>query len=98
MKVLAAEGTGKEVGPEASLLKIKGTEIQQSISELLFEAIGNYAHPYVPEALEAGWNENPISFPSAWESLPTPSCGGALSARRKRVLTGEVREGSLESA
>jgi alkylation response protein AidB-like acyl-CoA dehydrogenase len=60
LKVLAAEAAGKEVGPEASLLKIKGTEIQQSISELLFEAIGNYAHPYVPEALEAGWNEDPI--------------------------------------
>jgi alkylation response protein AidB-like acyl-CoA dehydrogenase len=60
MKVLAAEGTGKEVGPEASLLKIKATEIQQSISELLFEAVGNYAHPFVPESLEAGWNENPI--------------------------------------
>ncbi len=41
-------------------MKIKATELQQSISELLFEAIGNYAHPYVPEALEAGWNEDPI--------------------------------------
>jgi alkylation response protein AidB-like acyl-CoA dehydrogenase len=60
LRVLAAEAAGREIGPEASLLKIKGTEIQQSISELLFEAIGNYAHPYVPEALETGWNEDPI--------------------------------------
>ena len=60
LKVLAAEADGKEVGPGASLLKIKGTEIQQSISELLFEVVGNYAHPYVPEAMEAGWNEDPI--------------------------------------
>jgi alkylation response protein AidB-like acyl-CoA dehydrogenase len=60
LKVLAAEGAGREVGPEASLLKIKGTEIQQSISELLFEAVGNYALPYVPQVLTAGWNEDPI--------------------------------------
>jgi alkylation response protein AidB-like acyl-CoA dehydrogenase len=86
LKVLAAEGAGKEVGPEASLLKIKGTEIQQSISELLFEAVGNYAHPYVPEALEAGWNEDPIG----------PDYAAALAPRyfnwRKRSIYGGSNE------
>ncbi|MCP4327834.1 MAG: pimeloyl-CoA dehydrogenase large subunit [Alphaproteobacteria bacterium] len=47
-------------GPEASLLKVKGTEIQQKITELLFEAIGPYAAPFVTEALDDGWNEAPI--------------------------------------
>ena len=60
LKVLADETAGRAPGPEASLLKIQGTELQQAITELLFEAIGNYAHPYVPEAQEAGWNEEPI--------------------------------------
>ncbi|MCH2548589.1 MAG: acyl-CoA dehydrogenase family protein [Alphaproteobacteria bacterium] len=60
MQVLEAESAGKPPGPEASLLKLRGTEIQQEITELLFEAIGNYAHPFVKEALDAGWNEEPI--------------------------------------
>jgi len=60
LRVLAAETAGKPPGPEASLLKIKGTELQQAITELLFEAVGYYAGPFVPEALDAGWNEEPI--------------------------------------
>ncbi|MDH3919736.1 MAG: acyl-CoA dehydrogenase family protein [Rhodospirillales bacterium] len=60
LRVLSDEAAGRAPGPQASLLKIKGTEVQQAITELLFEAVGNYAHPYVAEALEAGWNEAPI--------------------------------------
>ncbi|MBI36530.1 MAG: pimeloyl-CoA dehydrogenase large subunit [Alphaproteobacteria bacterium] len=60
MQVLEGESAGKSPGPEASLLKLRGTEIQQEITELLFEAIGNYAHPFVKEALDAGWNEESI--------------------------------------
>ena len=51
---------GQGTGPEASFLKVRGTEVQQDITELLVEAIGNYAHPHVPDALRAGWNEDPI--------------------------------------
>ena len=60
LKMLAEESAGRAPGPEASLLKIKGTELQQAITELLFEAIGDYAHPYIPEALDDGWNEEPV--------------------------------------
>lgn len=60
MRVLAAESIGAEPGPEVSMLKLRGTEIQQRISELLLEAIGGAANPYVPEALSDGWNEEPI--------------------------------------
>ncbi len=60
LKVLSEESAGRPPGPEASVLKIKGTELQQDITELLVEAIGEFAHPYVPEALEDGWNEEPV--------------------------------------
>jgi alkylation response protein AidB-like acyl-CoA dehydrogenase len=33
-------------GPEASLLKIKGTEIQQRLTELMVEAVGPYSLPF----------------------------------------------------
>ena len=60
LRVLSDESAGKGPGPEASFLKIRGTEVQQGITELLIEAVGNYAHPYVPEAMKTGWNEDPI--------------------------------------
>ena len=60
LQVLAAEAAGHPPGPEASLLKLRGTEIQQTITELQFEAVGNYAHPFVRDAFDIGWNEEPI--------------------------------------
>ncbi len=46
-----SQDSGKP-GPEASLLKIKGTEIQQGLTELMVEAIGPYALPFDPAYLE----------------------------------------------
>ncbi|MCZ6522734.1 MAG: acyl-CoA dehydrogenase family protein [Alphaproteobacteria bacterium] len=71
MRVLADESAGRAPGPEASILKIKGTEMQQAITELVLEAVGYYAYPYVPEALEWGWNEAPIGPEYAAAAAPT---------------------------
>ena len=43
LRVVAAERRGNRPNPASSILKIKGSEIQQAISELLLEAIGPYA-------------------------------------------------------
>ncbi|MBE8220045.1 MAG: pimeloyl-CoA dehydrogenase large subunit [Alphaproteobacteria bacterium] len=51
LRTLAAESKGQGPGPESSLLKVKGTEIQQRITELTMEAVGNYASPWVPETV-----------------------------------------------
>src|SRR5690606_37766278 len=48
LRTLAAESKGRGPGPEASILKIKGTEIQQRITELALEAVGNYAFVEAP--------------------------------------------------
>jgi len=47
VRVLADRG--KAPGPEASILKIKGTEVQQGLTELMMEAVGRYALPFDPE-------------------------------------------------
>jgi alkylation response protein AidB-like acyl-CoA dehydrogenase len=60
LRIVADQTAGRAPGPEASILKIKGTEIQQRLSELALEAIGYYANPYIAEARQAGWNEAPI--------------------------------------
>ena len=68
LRFLMAYSNGEEPGAEVSMLKIRGTEIQQELTELSMKAMGMYAHPYVPEALEHGWNEDPIG-PSLAPSL-----------------------------
>ena len=48
LRTLAAVAVGKAPGPESSILKVKGTEIQQAIDALFVDAAGYYALPYVP--------------------------------------------------
>ncbi|MDJ0812490.1 MAG: acyl-CoA dehydrogenase family protein [Woeseiaceae bacterium] len=48
LRTLAAVAAGKAPGPESSILKFKGTELQQAVDELFVEAAGYYALPYVP--------------------------------------------------
>ena len=48
LRTLAAVASGKAPGPESSILKIIGTEMQQAIDALYMEAAGYYALPYVP--------------------------------------------------
>ena len=63
LRVVAAERTrkGNRPDPASSILKIKGSEIQQTISELLMEAIGPYALPdQFRHTEDDRWNEPPI--------------------------------------
>jgi len=56
LRALANETKGVVPGPEPSILKVRGTEIQQAITQLFVEVAGPYALPYLPEALEGGSN------------------------------------------
>ena len=60
LRALSRRAAGKEPGTEANILKIRGTEVQQRLTELHLEAVGAYANPYIPEALKDGWNEEPV--------------------------------------
>jgi len=50
LRTLAGESSGKGPGPESSILKIKGTEIQQRLQDLALEAAGHYGAPFLGEA------------------------------------------------
>ncbi len=71
LRTLAAENAGKGPGPESSLLKIKGTEIQQRITELVLEAAGHYGAPYFRGFPEGGDNALPIGPDYAHRAAPT---------------------------
>ena len=70
LKAISNDAKGIPPGAEASMLKIRGSEIQQEITELVLEASGYYAYPYQPNAMDAGSNE-PIIGPE-WSSASAP--------------------------
>ncbi len=55
LRMLAAEREGRAPGAEVSMLKIKGSDIQQALTELMMDAIGPYALPYLPDAWGDRW-------------------------------------------
>jgi len=90
LRALSAERRSAAAGPEASILKIKGTEIHQSISELMMRAVGPYALPLRREAMEAGWQFDPTREP------PGPRYASTLAAaylnQRKLSIFGGTNE------
>jgi len=60
LRVLADEKSGKQSMDIASLLKIRGSELQQRYSELMMLAAGPFALPLIREAMEAGWQGDSV--------------------------------------
>jgi alkylation response protein AidB-like acyl-CoA dehydrogenase len=60
LRILSQLSAGKNVGPESSLLKCRGTELQQQLTELVLEATGNYSVPFDNPGPDTGQNELPI--------------------------------------
>ena len=61
LRVLSASASEqRDIGPEVSLLKIKGSEIIQQLGELMMHALGHDALPFLHEALEAEWMADPL--------------------------------------
>ena len=67
LRSLARQSAGRRPGPESSLLKIKGTEIQQRLTELTLEAVGPYG---LPDARGLG-NAGPVGPNYAGRAAPT---------------------------
>jgi pimeloyl-CoA dehydrogenase large subunit len=70
LRVVAAErGQAKgRPNPASSILKLKGSVIQQQLTELAIEVVGPFAMPYQP--VEAGQNEPVIGPDYATEAAP----------------------------
>ncbi len=71
LRTLARESAGKGPGPESSILKVKGTEIQQRLTELTLEAVGTYGAPDVRGFPDDSSNEFPIGPDYAHHAAPT---------------------------
>jgi alkylation response protein AidB-like acyl-CoA dehydrogenase len=92
LRTLAGEASGKGPGPESSLLKIKGTEIQQRVNELALEAAGHYGAPYFRGFPHDGDNTHPIgpdyahpTAPSYFNGRKTSIYGGSNEIQRNII-------------
>ena len=83
LRVLSAEAERRAPGPEASILKIKGTEIQQAITELLVQAVGTYALPLRREAMAAGYQGDAVG-----PFYATPLAANYLNMRKLSIYGG----------
>ncbi|MEJ8572305.1 pimeloyl-CoA dehydrogenase large subunit [Microbaculum marinum] len=73
LRVVAADARRGNTGrpdPASSILKIKGSQIQQATTELLMDVVGPFALPYEEEPDE-GSNEPPIGPDWAGPAAPT---------------------------
>ncbi|MCK7595731.1 acyl-CoA dehydrogenase family protein [Microbulbifer sp. CAU 1566] len=68
LRTLDAIRTGQAPGPESSILKIKGTELAQSIDELHAEIAACGGMPYVPWQLDEGFDGERVGSDSAVNS------------------------------
>ena len=70
-------------GPEASILKIRGTEIGQRLFELTMEATGQDAIAHIPDALEPEYNG-----PLAGALHAVPAAGDYFNMRKLSIFGG----------
>ena len=86
LRALMRAERGESPGVEANVLKIRGTELQQRISELLMVALGVYASPFLPGTMEPGRNEAPVGPDHA------PGLAPAYFNMRKTSIYGGTNE------
>jgi alkylation response protein AidB-like acyl-CoA dehydrogenase len=93
LRVLSAEAEKRAPGPEASLLKIKGTEIQQALTELMYQAVGPYALPFRIGALEDGFGGPPVGpeyaapLAATYCNMRKASIYGGSNEIQKNIIT-----------
>ena len=89
LKLISEEGKAHAPGPEASMLKIKGSEIQQTLTELCMQALGPYSVPWLHDGQDLAGSSQPLA-----ESFTVRDAGtsGAYFNTRKTTIYGGSSE------
>ena len=93
LRTLAAVSVGNAPGPESSLLKIRGTEIQQRLDELFMEAAGYFSLPYVPdqdsfesnETMHVGFGSDTVSSLQYFNNRKASIYGGSNEIQKNII-------------
>jgi alkylation response protein AidB-like acyl-CoA dehydrogenase len=86
-------------GPEASVLKIKGSEIIQQLAELKMHALGPDALPYLREGLDFGWEAEPL-LAAHYAPYAPPLTGQYFNQRKTTIYAGsnEIQKNIISKA
>jgi len=85
MRLLSAVSADREMGFEASMIKIRRSEILQRLTELKMEAVGYYSSPYIKAALTERWTLN----------TPMPRRRNTLTIASIRSLPDQTRSSTI---
>ncbi len=77
-RIFSALSAGQAVGPESSMLKCEGSDTQQAITELILEATGAYAAPFVQDSFA-------VARDGANADLPMPQYAVPVADRKSVV-------------
>ncbi|MGE4338504.1 MAG: acyl-CoA dehydrogenase family protein [Pigmentiphaga sp.] len=83
LRILSANQGARVPGVEASILKVRGTELRQQIMDLLIDIAGPWAVPFSEEAMLDGFDEEP-PMPEAFVAV----AANALDARKASIYGG----------
>lgn len=91
-RLISLEQAGRGLGAEPSMLKIRGSEIQAELGELLMECAGPDALPFVEEATWFGYQG-----PAAARTELNPLAGQYLDLRKVAIYggTNEIQRGLI---
>jgi alkylation response protein AidB-like acyl-CoA dehydrogenase len=93
LKVISEDSKRRGPGPEASMLKVKGTEVQQMLTELMVEAAGPGALPFDPAYLEgesehaAGGDDDAAPLAAYYFNYRKTSIYGGSNEIQKNIIT-----------
>jgi alkylation response protein AidB-like acyl-CoA dehydrogenase len=93
LRVISQDSAKRGPGPEASMLKVKGTEIQQWLTELMVEAVGPYAMPFDPAYMEgehphsAAQNDDAAPLAAYYFNYRKTSIYGGSNEIQKNIIT-----------
>ncbi|PHV27302.1 pimeloyl-CoA dehydrogenase large subunit [Janthinobacterium sp. BJB426] len=91
LRVISDEGKGP--GPQASMLKVRGSELQQQLTELMVEAIGPQALPFDPDFLDgsaphgAGGDDLAAPLAAYYFNYRKTSIYGGSNEIQKNIIT-----------
>lgn len=69
-RIFSALSAGQAVGPESSMLKCEGSDTQQAITELILEATGAYAAPFVQDSFAVARDGTNADLPMPQYAVP----------------------------
>ncbi|MBC7501098.1 MAG: acyl-CoA dehydrogenase family protein [Herminiimonas sp.] len=93
LRVISMDNAKRGPGPEASMLKVKGTEVQQTLTELMLEAVGPYGLPFDPAFMEgktehsAANDDDAAPLASYYFNYRKTSIYGGSNEIQKNIIT-----------